>query len=57
MTDKTQPKTPKFVSGDSQETRDARLKAALRANLARRKAQMRGRAEAGDAEDENTNED
>ncbi|MDQ7261499.1 hypothetical protein NM680_06765 [Paracoccus sp. PS-1] len=39
-------KTPRDPKGD---TREARLKAALRANLARRKAQ--GRARAGTAED------
>ena len=36
-------KTPRDPNGNG--TREARLKAALRANLARRKAQVRGRAE------------
>jgi hypothetical protein len=35
--------------------RDARLKAALKANMARRKAQTRGRAAQLDAEDDNDN--
>lgn len=40
-------KPPKKPAGSSDETRDARLKAALRANLARRKAQARARGAKG----------
>ena len=40
------------MAKDAKPTRDDRLKAALKANMARRKAQRRGRAAAG-AEDDN----
>ncbi|WP_299504653.1 hypothetical protein [uncultured Roseobacter sp.] len=40
MTKKTDPKTPNAAA----DTREDRLKAALKANLARRKAQTRARA-------------
>ena len=43
-------KTPRDPKGH--DAREARLKAALRANLARRKAQGRARAEDGTATDE-----
>lgn len=48
MSEKNTPKSSKPKSGQS---RDDRLKAALKANLARRKAQARARA-AGDGGDE-----
>ena len=38
-------KTPRKNTGKAVESREDRLKAALKANLARRKAQMRARAE------------
>lgn len=43
MTDKT----PKSKRGDTASDREARLKAALKANLARRKAQARARTTDG----------
>ena len=55
MQDKTGPsqaKTPKPAS--AAETREARLKAALKANMARRKAQAKARA--GSGADNNKNE-
>lgn len=55
MQDKTGPsqaKTPKAASAT--ETREARLKAALKANMGRRKAQARARSEGAD-NDNDTN--
>lgn len=43
-------KTTNKTSGDT-ETREERLKAALKANLQRRKAQSRGRAQLAQAQD------
>lgn len=39
-----EPKAGKAARGASEKTRDERLKAALKANMARRKAQARARA-------------
>ena len=47
-------KTPRDLNGNG--TREARLKAALRANLARRKAQGRARADDG-VDDGNTTDE
>jgi hypothetical protein len=51
MTDATRPDTPKPEKSQRLQARDARLKAALKANMAKRKAQMRGRAEQADESD------
>lgn len=54
MQDKTGPsqaKTPKPAS--AAETREARLKAALKANMGRRKAQARARSEGADGDNDN----
>ena len=47
-------KTPKTKGGNTASDREARLKAALNANLARRKAQARART--GDGRDDNKTE-
>ncbi|MCX8954386.1 MULTISPECIES: hypothetical protein [unclassified Ruegeria] len=47
MTDKNSPKK----QGKPGDAREARLKAALKANMARRKAQAKARAAAGDKPD------
>ena len=57
MQDKTGPsqaKTPKAAS--AADTREARLKAALKANMGRRKAQARARAEGEDSPGDNEND-
>ncbi len=57
MQDKTGPfqaKTPKPAS--AADTREARLKAALKANMGRRKAQARARAEGEDSPGDNEND-
>ena len=47
-----QPKAAKAVRSASEMAREERLKAALKANMARRKAQARARAGDGRAEDD-----
>lgn len=44
-------KTPKSAAGNAPESREDRLKAALKANIARRKAQARARARSAGAAD------
>ena len=53
MTKITKPKSP----GGGAETREERLKAALKANMARRKAQARARSGAGTGDKQARNED
>ncbi|ESW60238.1 MAG: hypothetical protein Q27BPR15_13040 [Rhodobacter sp. CACIA14H1] len=50
--DPKEPKAAKAVKPASATTREDRLKAALKANMARRKAQARARAGAGGTEDD-----
>ncbi|MEN9410182.1 MAG: hypothetical protein RL216_2156 [Pseudomonadota bacterium] len=47
-----QPKAAKAVRSASEMAREERLKAALKANMARRKAQARARAGAGETQDD-----
>ena len=47
-----QPKAAKVARNASEMTREERLKAALKANMARRKAQARARAGTGVAQDD-----
>ncbi len=55
MTENTENKGQVPVQAKPTSAKDARLKAALKANMGRRKAQARARADAGDA-DNNENE-
>lgn len=55
MTEKTEKMGEAAVRAKPATAKEARLKAALKANMARRKAQARARADAGDA-DNNENE-
>lgn len=53
MNDNTpDPKQPKSTAAQPSDSREEHLKAALRANLMRRKAQVRGRAAQDGQEDE-----
>jgi len=58
MMDRTPPdKNGNKAARRDTDSREARLKAALKANIARRKAQARARAADGDADDTGTGQD
>ena len=56
MTEASGSDTPKPAKSPRVQQREARLKTALKANMAKRKAQVRGRAADTDASDDTTEE-